>query len=96
MAGVVSESAKPNVQSDRQAESKNPFGCGNWLIGAKITMYALDTVDAKGGWRHLWIRLVEKMGFRSRKRNWADSATLLLQSNRASHKKGRRDRSAMG
>jgi len=32
-------------------------------IGAKITMYALDTVDAKGGWRHLWIRLVEKMGF---------------------------------
>ncbi len=32
-------------------------------IGAKITMYALDTVDAKGGWRHWWIRLVEKMGF---------------------------------
>ncbi len=32
-------------------------------IGAKITMYALDTVDEKGGWRHLWIRLVEKMGF---------------------------------
>lgn len=32
-------------------------------IGAKITMYALDTVDEKGGWRHAWIRLVEKMGF---------------------------------
>ncbi|MEH6473871.1 MAG: FAD-dependent oxidoreductase [Halopseudomonas sp.] len=32
-------------------------------IGAKITMYALDTVDEKGGWRHHWIRLVEKMGF---------------------------------
>lgn len=33
-----------------------------WL-GAKITMYALDTVDEKGGWRKLWIRMVQKMGF---------------------------------
>ena len=32
-------------------------------IGAKITMYALDTVDEKGGWRKLWVRMVEKMGF---------------------------------
>lgn len=32
-------------------------------IGAKITMYALDTVDAKAGWRKLWIKLVQKMGF---------------------------------
>lgn len=32
-------------------------------IGAKITMYALDTVDEKGGWRKLWVRLVQKMGF---------------------------------
>jgi len=32
-------------------------------IGAKITMYALDTIDAKGGWRKPWIRMVEKMGF---------------------------------
>jgi glycine/D-amino acid oxidase-like deaminating enzyme len=32
-------------------------------IGAKITMYALDTLDEKGGWRKLWVRLVEKMGF---------------------------------
>ncbi len=32
-------------------------------IGAQITMYALDTVDEKGGWRRLWIRLVQKMGF---------------------------------
>lgn len=32
-------------------------------IGAKITMYALDTVDEKGGWRKLWIKIVEKMGF---------------------------------
>jgi len=32
-------------------------------IGAKVTMYALDTLDAKGGWRVLWIKLVEKMGF---------------------------------
>ena len=32
-------------------------------IGAKITMYALDTLDDKGGWRKPWIRIVEKMGF---------------------------------
>ncbi len=32
-------------------------------IGAKITMYALDTLDEKGGWRKLWVKLVEKMGF---------------------------------
>lgn len=31
--------------------------------GAKITMYALDTLDEKGGWRKYWVRLVEKMGF---------------------------------
>ena len=33
-----------------------------WL-GAKVTMYALDTLDEKGGWRRLWINLVRKMGF---------------------------------
>ena len=33
-----------------------------WL-GAKITMYALDTLDEKGGWRKPWVRMVEKMGF---------------------------------
>ena len=32
-------------------------------IGAKITMYALDTMDEKGGWRVPWVRMVEKMGF---------------------------------
>jgi glycine/D-amino acid oxidase-like deaminating enzyme len=32
-------------------------------IGAKITMYALDTLDEKGGWRKLWVGMVEKMGF---------------------------------
>lgn len=32
-------------------------------IGAKITMYALDTMDEKGGWRILWVKMVEKMGF---------------------------------
>ena len=32
-------------------------------IGAKITMYALDTLDEQGGWRKLWVRMVEKMGF---------------------------------
>ena len=33
-----------------------------WL-GAKITMYALDTLDEKGGWRKPWVKMVEKMGF---------------------------------
>jgi len=33
-----------------------------WL-GAKITLYALDTVDEKGGWRKPWIALVHKLGF---------------------------------
>ncbi len=33
-----------------------------WL-GAKITMYALDTLDERGGWRKPWIKMVEKMGF---------------------------------
>ena len=32
-------------------------------IGAKITMYALDTLDEKGGWRKLWVAMVQKMGF---------------------------------
>ncbi len=32
-------------------------------IGAKITMYALDTLDEKGGWRILWVKMVQKMGF---------------------------------
>lgn len=32
-------------------------------IGATITMYALDTLDEKGGWRKPWVRMVEKMGF---------------------------------
>jgi len=33
-----------------------------WL-GAQVTMYALDTLDEKGGWRKLWVRMVQKMGF---------------------------------
>jgi len=32
-------------------------------IGTKLTMYALDSVDEKGGWRRPWVRLVQKMGF---------------------------------
>ncbi|MBA4205866.1 NAD(P)/FAD-dependent oxidoreductase [Pannonibacter phragmitetus] len=32
-------------------------------IGAKLTMYALDEVDEKGGWRKAWVNLVHKMGF---------------------------------
>lgn len=32
-------------------------------IGAQITMYALDTIDEKGGWRKPWLAMVKKMGF---------------------------------
>jgi glycine/D-amino acid oxidase-like deaminating enzyme len=32
-------------------------------IGAQVTMYALDTLDEKGGWRKLWVSMVQKMGF---------------------------------
>ena len=42
----------------------------NWIppepfryIGAQVTMYALDTLDEKGGWRHAWLRMVKAMGF---------------------------------
>ena len=33
-----------------------------WL-GAKITMYALDTCDDKKGWRLWWLRMVDAIGF---------------------------------
>ncbi|NRA55536.1 MAG: FAD-dependent oxidoreductase [Gammaproteobacteria bacterium] len=32
-------------------------------IGAKLTMYAIDTVEHKGGWRKPWVKMVEMMGF---------------------------------
>ncbi len=32
-------------------------------LGAQITMYAMDTADAKGGWRNLWLKAVTKLGF---------------------------------
>ena len=42
----------------------------NWMppepfrwIGAKLTMYALQDVDEKGGWRRAWLNLVHAMGF---------------------------------
>ena len=33
-----------------------------WL-GAQITMNALDTADAKGGWRLPWLKFVSTLGF---------------------------------
>jgi glycine/D-amino acid oxidase-like deaminating enzyme len=42
----------------------------NWIppepfrtIGAKITMYAMDTADEKGGWRVPWLKFVTRLGF---------------------------------
>ena len=42
----------------------------NWIppepfryIGAQVTMYALDTLDEKGGWRHAWLKFVKTLGF---------------------------------
>lgn len=32
-------------------------------LGAKITMYALDTADRKGGWRRPWLALMGRLGF---------------------------------
>lgn len=32
-------------------------------IGSKVTLYAFDTADEKGGWRHAWLKLVQAMGF---------------------------------
>jgi len=32
-------------------------------IGGKITLYALDTADEKGGWRHAWLKFVNALGF---------------------------------
>jgi hypothetical protein len=32
-------------------------------IGAKVTMYALQDADEKGGWRRAWLKLVHAMGF---------------------------------
>lgn len=33
-----------------------------WL-GARITMHALDTADARGGWRRPWLSLIGRLGF---------------------------------
>ncbi len=32
-------------------------------VGAALTLYALDTADAKGGWRRPWLRFVQALGF---------------------------------
>ncbi len=33
------------------------------FLGARLTMYAMDTADEKGGWRHAWLRFVTRLGF---------------------------------
>ena len=33
-----------------------------WL-GARITMHALDTADARGGWRRPWLSMIGRLGF---------------------------------
>lgn len=33
-----------------------------WL-GARITMHALDTADARGGWRRPWLAMIGRLGF---------------------------------
>lgn len=33
-----------------------------WL-GAQVTLYAMDTLDEKGGWRRPWIGFIEKLGY---------------------------------
>lgn len=62
--------AKLDQESRPELELEFARSLPNWIppepfryIGAKITMYALDTADEKGGWRKLWLMMVDKMGF---------------------------------
>ena len=55
----IPETKMAFAQTEPNYIPPEPF---RWL-GATITMYALDTLDEKGGWRKLWVRMVEKMGF---------------------------------
>ena len=54
--------AETRMQFTRTVPDYIPPEPFRW-IGAKITRYALDTLDEKGGWRKLWVAMVQKMGF---------------------------------
>jgi len=60
------------LDRDPIPETRMAFARGepNWIppdpfraIGAAMTLYALDTADARGGWRRPWLRFVESLGF---------------------------------
>jgi len=61
---LLDDPGAPELELDCAATLPNvmppePF---RW-IGAKLTMYALEDADEKGGWRRAWLRLVHAMGF---------------------------------
>lgn len=61
---ILDQADNPDLNLDFASTLPNrippePF---RWL-GAKLTMYALDEADEKGGWRKAWIDIVHRMGF---------------------------------
>jgi hypothetical protein len=62
--GLLDESGAPELEMEfaRAMPNRIPPEPFRWL-GAALTMYALDTVDAKRGWRIPWMALVRKLGF---------------------------------
>ena len=55
----IPETAMTFARTEPQYIPPEPF---RW-IGARTTLYALDTFDEKGGWRRPWMAMVRKMGF---------------------------------
>lgn len=62
--GLLDDSGAPELEMEfaRSMPNRIPPEPFRW-IGAALTMHALDTVDAKRGWRILWMALVRKFGF---------------------------------
>src|SRR5699024_9720214 len=61
---MLDDTGAPELELDcvRRLPNRIPPEPFRWL-GAKLTMYALDDVDAKGGWRKAWINFVHRLGF---------------------------------
>ena len=62
--GLLDGSSEPELQMEfaRSMPNRIPPEPFRWL-GAAITMYVLDTVDTKRGWRRAWMALIRKLGF---------------------------------
>lgn len=62
--GLLDGSSEPELQMEfaRSMPNRIPPEPFRWL-GAALTMYVLDTVDTKRGWRRAWMALIRKLGF---------------------------------